>query len=106
MLEATNDENFASNVLASEVPVVVDFYADWCGPCRMLMPILAEIADEKTNLRMFKINVDDSPTVANTYEVRNLPTLLIFKNGQVVSRSVGSATRLELEKWIEEICAA
>lgn len=103
MLATTNGESFAADVLASETPVLVDFYADWCGPCRMLMPIVAELAEEYTAMRMFKVNVDEAQEIANTYGVRNLPTLLIFKDGEVMARSVGSATRLELEKWIQEI---
>lgn len=103
MLIAINEENFQSEVLENQKLVLVDFYADWCGPCRMLMPILAEIAEENDHIDLFKLNVDENTEIANIYEVRNLPTLLIFKDGKVLARNVGSATKLEIENWIRSM---
>lgn len=100
MLVVAQQNNFQEEVLESSQIVLVDFYATWCGPCRMLMPILEELEGQNPNLKIVKVNVDEENELANTYEIRNLPTLLIFKNGNIVSRNVGSATKFEIEEWI------
>ncbi len=84
----TND-TFDAEVLKSETPVLVDFYADWCGPCKMLAPLVDEIAEEGTGYRVCKLNVDDAPELAARYGVMSIPTLIVFKNGEVAGKTVG-----------------
>jgi thioredoxin 1 len=88
-------------VLKSSEPVVVDFWAEWCGPCRMIAPSLEEIATEmQGKVKVAKLNVDENPAVAGKYGVRSIPTLLLFKNGQLASQKVGAMPKGELVKWI------
>lgn len=84
-----NSKNFNSEVLESTSPVLVDFWATWCGPCRMMGPILDEYAASQTAVKVTKLNVDDNPEIASTYGIASIPTLLVFKNGQVVDKLVG-----------------
>ena len=84
-----NNENFQENVLNSSKPVLVDFYADWCGPCKMLAPIVEEIASASNDYAVYKLNVDDAPELAVKYGVMSIPTLIVFKNGEPSGRSVG-----------------
>lgn len=98
-----HEVEFQSEVLESGQTVLVDFFATWCGPCRMLAPVLDHISEQNSSIKIVAVNVDEDPSLASTYEVHNLPTLLIFKQGQVVARNVGSATRFEIEKWISSI---
>ena len=79
--------------------VVVDFYADWCGPCRMISPFLQEIQDE-TNIDIIKVNIDESPDIATQYDIMSIPTLLIFKKGEKISSIVGAASKARLLDWI------
>ena len=83
-------ENFAQEVLHSDKPVLLDFWASWCGPCRMLSPIVDEIADERGDIKVGKVNVDEQPELANNFGVMSIPTLLLMKNGKVVSQAVGA----------------
>ena len=84
------ESNFEQEVLKSDIPVLVDFWATWCGPCRMIAPVVAEIADEKAGvLKVGKVNVDDEEGLATKYSIFSIPTLLYFKNGQVVKKFVG-----------------
>jgi thioredoxin 1 len=95
------DSTFDTDVLKSSEPVVVDFWAEWCGPCRMIAPSLEEIATEmQGKVKVAKINVDENPAVAGKYGVRSIPTLLLFKNGQLASQKVGAMPKGELVKWI------
>jgi thioredoxin 1 len=87
--------------LSKETPVVVDFWAEWCGPCRMIAPSLEEIATEmQGKVKVAKLNVDENPAVAGKYGVRSIPTLMLFKNGQLASQKVGAMPKGELVKWI------
>ncbi len=84
-----NNDNFEKEVLQSEKTVLVDFYADWCGPCKMLSPIVDEVAEEIENVKVCKINIDESRDLAGNYDIMSIPTLLVFKNGKVVNSSLG-----------------
>ncbi len=85
-----NKENFQNEVLNSDKPVLLDFYADWCGPCRMVGPIVEEIAGERSDIKVGKINVDEQPALAAQFGVQSIPTLIVFKNGQNVGQSLGA----------------
>jgi thioredoxin 1 len=92
-----NESNFDQLVLNSEVPVLVDFYADWCGPCRMIAPALEELARENPDARIVKVNVDHSPRLAAQYGISSIPSLKAFRGGQVVGEHVGMANKAYLE---------
>lgn len=87
---------FEDEVLKAEKPVLVDFWASWCGPCQMLLPTIEEMADTVTNARICKLNVDEEPDIAARYKVMTIPTLLVFKNGEVVNKAVGVKTKAEI----------
>ena len=91
-----NDANFASDVLEAKELVVVDFYADWCGPCKMMAPIIDELANQYTDVKIGKLNVDDSPQTSKNYRVMSIPTILLIKNGQVVESIVGLVSKAQL----------
>jgi thioredoxin 2 len=99
--EAT-DENFEQVVGASSLPVLVDLWAEWCGPCRMVSPALEQVAHEmKGRIKLVKINVDTSPNLSRRFEAMSIPTLLILKGGAVVSRQVGAAPLPQIRQWVE-----
>ncbi|MEM9059417.1 MAG: thioredoxin TrxA [Pseudomonadota bacterium] len=101
--QAVTDESFDSDVLKASGPVVVDFWAEWCGPCKQIGPALEEIAAEMNGkVTIAKVNIDDSPNAPSKYGVRGIPTLLLFKDGEVVSKKVGAAPKGQLQSWIEE----
>ena len=83
-------ENFAQEVLQSEKPVLLDFWASWCGPCRMLSPIVDEVAEERTDVKVGKVNVDEQPELAGKFGVMSIPTLLVFEQGKLVRQAVGA----------------
>ena len=83
-------ENFENEVLRSEKPVLLDFWATWCGPCRMLSPIVDEVAEERTDVKVGKVNVDEQPDLAAEFGVMSIPTLLVFRDGKLVNQSVGA----------------
>lgn len=82
--------NFESEVLHSDKPVLLDFWATWCGPCRMLSPIVHEVAEERGDIKVGKVNVDEQPELAGQFDVMSIPTLLVFENGKLVNRAVGA----------------
>ena len=101
--QAVNDDSFESDVLKASGPVVVDFWAEWCGPCKQIGPALEEIASEmEGKVTIAKVNIDDSPNAPSKYGVRGIPTLLLFKDGEVVSKKVGAAPKGQLQAWIED----
>jgi thioredoxin 1 len=96
-----SDATFEADVLKATGPVVVDFWAEWCGPCRMIGPVLEEISvslGEKVTI--LKLNVDENPATAAKYGIMSIPTLMIFKNGEMASRQVGAAPKQKLEQWV------
>ncbi len=99
------DSSFEEDVLKSEAPVMVDYWAEWCGPCKMIAPVLDEIADEynEKNLKIAKINIDENPATPQKYAVRGIPTLMIFKDGEVAGTKVGAASKSQLSAFIDGI---
>ena len=96
-----SDATFETEVLKASEPVVVDFWAEWCGPCRLIAPALEEIAGTMGNkVKVVQLNVDENPATASKYEIMSIPTLMIFKNGKLTSRQVGAAPKQKLEQWI------
>ena len=91
-----NKDNFQEVVLNSDKPVLVDFWASWCGPCRMVGPVLEEIANERSDVKVCKINVDEEPELAGRYNVMSIPTLLVVKEGQVVNQAVGARPKSQI----------
>jgi thioredoxin 1 len=101
-----SDSNFQAEVLESSEPVRVDFWAPWCGPCRIVAPHLEELAGERDDIRVVKLNVDDNPQTAATFQVMSIPTLLLFKNGQVAHQIVGALPKNRLLQELEPALAA
>ena len=100
---SVTDDNFDSEVLKSSKPIVVDFWAEWCGPCKAIGPALEEIADSMDGaLTIAKLNIDENPATPQSYNVRGIPTLLIFKGGQVVAEKIGAMPKSALEQWISD----
>ena len=96
-----SDQDFDAEVLKSAQPVVVDFWAEWCGPCKMIAPALEELAGSMNGkVKIVKLNVDESPKTASKYGVMSIPTLMIFKGGEMASRQVGAAPKQKLQQWI------
>ena len=102
-IAAVNDDEFETNVLKAAGPVLVDFWAEWCGPCKMITPILEEVATEMADeITIFKINIDDNPVTPSDLGVKGIPTLIIFKNGEVASTKVGALLKGQIVQWIKE----
>jgi thioredoxin 1 len=100
--KAITDSSFEADVLKADKPVLVDFWAEWCGPCKMIGPSLEEIADELgEKVTIAKINIDDNPDAPSQYGVRGIPTMILFKNGQPAATKVGAAPKSALKGWLE-----
>ncbi|ACA15037.1 thioredoxin [Methylobacterium sp. 4-46] len=100
------DASFRQDVLEASEPVVVDFWAEWCGPCRAIGPALEEISSEmQGRVKIAKVNVDENPGIASEYGIRSIPTLMIFKDGKLASQKVGAAPKGDLSRWIQSASA-
>jgi thioredoxin 1 len=95
------DNNFQAEVLESDTPVLVDFWAPWCGPCRLVSPILEEIASERDDLRVVKLNIDENQQTAAKYEVLSIPTMILFKGGQPAAKVIGAYPKKKIEQQLE-----
>ena len=100
----TTDSNFEVDVINSDLPTIVDFWAEWCGPCKQIAPILEEISAEKKDIiYICKLNIDENPEIPQKYGVRGIPTLMFFKDGNLVDTKVGSLPKSSLNEWIENL---
>ena len=93
---SVNKHNFHQEVLESEKPVLLDFWAPWCGPCRMIAPTLDEIAEEREDIKVCKVNVDEEPELASQYQIVSIPTLLVIKDGKIVNKSLGARPKAQI----------
>ena len=100
MAQEINDSDFEKEVLQSETPVLIDFWAEWCGPCRMLTPVLNQLSEELDNIKIVKMNIDENPEVPSALGVRSIPTMMIFKDGKPVDTKVGAQPKNTLTEWI------
>ena len=106
MSQAVTDQNFESEVLQADAPVVVDFWAEWCGPCKVMSPLVDALATELGDkVKVVKINIDENPNAPTKYGVRGIPTFMVFKGGQLVDTKVGSMSKTQLSDWISSSVA-
>ena len=102
-ISAVSDDSFESDVLKSDTPVLVDYWAEWCGPCKMMAPVLDEVAVEyKGKMKFAKLNIDDNPNTPPKYGIRGIPTLMLFKNGKVEATKVGAISKAQLAAFLDE----
>jgi thioredoxin 1 len=104
-LQDVSDANFQAEVIENDGPVLVDFWAPWCGPCRVVAPVLEEIAGERPELRIVKLNVDDNQQTAAAYDVLSIPTMILFKNGEIAKKIIGAYPKRKLEAELEPALA-
>ncbi len=97
------DNNFEEEVLKASGPVVVDFWAEWCGPCKALSPLVDELAAEKSNVKVVKVNIDEAPQTPSKYGIRGIPTVMVFKDGEVVDTRVGGMSKQQLTDWVDSV---
>ena len=103
MTQAVKDETFEEEVLKSDIPVLVDFWAEWCGPCRMLGPIIDQISSEYAGkIKVMKMNVDENPKIPSGFGIRGIPTMMLFKNGELVDTKVGVLQKDALSAWLDQ----
>ena len=100
-IASTTDASFETDVLKSDTPVLVDFWAEWCGPCQQMMPVLDELSGELSSVKIVKVNIEDSPETPTKYGVRGIPTLALFKGGELVDAKVGAQPKSALKEWVE-----
>jgi thioredoxin 1 len=104
-MQTVNESNFNSVIGDGNNMVLVDFWAEWCMPCRMLSPIIEECSKEIPNVSMYKCNVDESPTIADRFNIQSIPTLILFKGGQILDKKIGGSSKADIKKWItSNIC--
>ncbi|MDH5749612.1 MAG: thioredoxin TrxA [Rhodospirillales bacterium] len=104
MPKHVSDDSFDADVLKSDTPVLVDFWAEWCGPCKQIAPALEELSKEMGDkVTVAKINIDENPTVPSKYGVRGIPTLMLFKNGEVAATKIGALPKGKLFEWVESV---
>ena len=102
-MEMINDTNFETEVLKSQKPVLVDFFATWCGPCRQMLPIVTELSEEMADsVKIVKLDVDEAAGTAEKYEIQSIPTMILFKDGKVKATKNGASTKAELQTWLNE----
>lgn len=104
MVREVTDKNFAEDVLKSEIPVLIDFWAPWCGPCQMVSPVVEKLSDDYVDkLEFYKINVDEAPITAQNYGIMSIPTLMLFKNGQKVDQIIGAVPESSIKTMINAV---
>lgn len=106
MTVSVTDQNFQTEVLESAEPVIVDFWAEWCGPCKMMSPIVDEASESlKGKVKVVKINIDENPNVPTQYGIRGIPTFIVFKNGEAVETKVGGMSKGQFSDWVAKLTA-
>jgi thioredoxin 1 len=106
MTVSVTDQNFQTEVLESAEPVIVDFWAEWCGPCKMMLPIVDEASESlKGKVKVVKINIDENPNVPTQYGIRGIPTFIVFKNGEAVETKVGGMSKTQFSDWVAKLTA-